>query len=538
MVKKTVLLLMIIFMLWVGYDAVSAFVDPSIANFMYIAELNSTSIDDYMSKNVEFIQTVSRRVIDHIDFDYVSDNLYDKHYSEFRQRDDGTYEYNNFREDYTIVSENDVKDLITDNNEFQMLFDLSSYLENFYEVTDSILRVYYLSNDEYMMVYPKQKNSSIYYKDFYKKYLDVGSSVISSSHSVAYMYEVYNDHITDERVMAVQSPIIIDNVYRGILVIEIKASIFDEITIKNFDSFATTNNLEAVIYYDNYFDENKSGIDILDSLLIKRNFLENPIRIDKYIRRLTDEQYLYFQKNKIIFAKVMDSVPIEYYQITDINYLFKDVKVPLFFLAYMVAILLYYTSYIVISRGKEYIDNRKIKELRRVKQVILSQVNIDNVTGLRNQNYLKSYIPNMNNKIRVCYSIALCNISFYDKILQKHGEKPAKKVLLRFIDIIKSIVPSDAIITRWNADELLILFPEKGEEATVVIVDEIRRAISILIIETDKGSSHVEVSFGVTVNRNLSKSPYSVIEEADKALNTSKGRGGNIVTLYSENMYR
>ncbi len=542
MTKKTVLLLMIVVSLWTCYDAISAFVDPSIANFMYIAELNSTSIDEYMSKNVDFIQNIKRKVVDHINYGYVADNLYETYYNEFREREDGSFEYNNYRNNYTIVSGNDVSERIKEDPEFQMLFHLYSYLENFYSTTESILRAYYISDDDYMVVYPKQNNNSIYFKDFYAKFLNVDSSVMATSNGIVYMYDVFYDHITNEQIIALQSPVIINDRYRGNVVIEVKTSVFDEITLKNFLSFATTTNLGSVIYYDDTDEFAGTGVDIIDNEHIERNFLDKPIRIDKYIRRLNNEQYIYFQKNKIIFAKDMESSPIEYYQIADINFLLKEVKIQLYFLAYMVIILLYYISYNVASRIKLLIDNKTIEKLTKEKNKLELYANIDHVTGLYNKKYIESYFVNLDKHIKVCYSIAICDINFYNNILQTHGEKAAKRTLLRLIDIIKSAVPNNTIIARWNEGEIMLLLPEKNEEAAVVTVDDIRKAVSVLVIDYNENgngeSTDMQISFGLTVNRDFNKSPYAVVEEADKALNISKKRGGNIVTVYSNNVLK
>ncbi len=80
----------------------------------------------------------------------------------------------------------------------------------------------------------------------------------------------------------------------------------------------------------------------------------------------------------------------------------------------------------------------------------------------------------------------------------------------------------------------MILLPDSGPKACLVVADRIRRAVMRMVVRTgtEKPLPQVTVSLGIAVFPDHGESLEEILLASDKALYESKNNGRNRVTLY------
>ncbi|MFV0440143.1 MAG: diguanylate cyclase domain-containing protein [Lachnospirales bacterium] len=511
-----------------------------VKDFFSIAELNTIVLENFAAKNVEFSELLKARIINHFENDTV--RLTNGEYKEkFTEVEENSYVFNNTEENYSIYAEGDLDELFEQSKEFNMLFELPEYFEDVIDTSGGVLRSYFISDDRFLVAYPVQAYNDRNFQDFYGKYMYQDSKSVTTGEGAIYIYEVHDDALTGDRILSIHTPVAISGVFKGTVVVDIYASAFASIVLDNYSSFLTDNNLEDLIYYKDENQQNLinytklSGNDLINDFGIDKRFYENSIDVSKYTGDLSVENKLYYSNNMVIYKSTLDSVQLDYYQVASLEYSISNVNIQLFLLLILSITLVVLFVILIISRIKVFALNKQIEGKNVLEEKLINEVNTDPVTGLRNDRYLLEEFKVMNENTEKYYSIILCDISFYSKAIHKYGDKVAGKALLRFIDIVYSFAKDDTLIVRWNEEELIVVLFEVDEEGAIAVADEIRKAASVLMIENDReDSSRVFISCGVSINRNMAINPMKTLEEASKAMVTSRQRGGNIVTVYSK----
>ncbi|MFV0518720.1 MAG: GGDEF domain-containing protein [Lachnospirales bacterium] len=540
--RKYFLYIFIVVLITLCAIATEGFISPSADNFISVANLNTEAIDEYMSKSIEFSYTARDRLIDHIKskrYDTDLDNTYEEL---FVQNSNDFFSYTDEVYDYKIVGKGSYEELFDNSLEFNLLFNLPTYFENFYTTSNDVLRTYYISASDFAIMYPNPEGVRITFDELYKKYLFVPKATTANDNGILYVYDVHEDIFTGESIISFHTPVNIDNIYYGSIVVDIKTEGFNDITLKNYDSFTTSMNMKSVIYSD-VVDDSKvreyTGEEILEIYGLSRDFKKNIIESDFWTENLSGSSKVYISDNNVIYQATMDTIPIEYYQIATFSEIFEDVTIQLFLLGCMTLFMTFYIIVLIILRVRTFVLEHDLSKLSSDEKELVTQVNTDFVTGLKNYRYVNMKLESLNDNTVDCYSIAICDISFYSETMEVYGDKVAQNTLIRFIESAKNIVNENVLIARWNEEQLIFIFHEVEGEGVVANVDEVRKAANMLVLKVDeKDSARIVVSFGVASNNNKSVSPYKTLAEADKALQTSLKRGGNVVTIHSDRIRR
>jgi diguanylate cyclase (GGDEF)-like protein/PAS domain S-box-containing protein len=122
--------------------------------------------------------------------------------------------------------------------------------------------------------------------------------------------------------------------------------------------------------------------------------------------------------------------------------------------------------------------------------------------------------------------VILIDIDYFKSINDTFGHIVGDLFLVEFANLLQMNVRESDIIGRWGGEEFLIILPHTNLDATCISANKLKE-----IIEKNDFSKvgHKTASFGVS-SFGVGVSVEQVIENADKALYTSKENGRNQVT--------
>lgn len=130
------------------------------------------------------------------------------------------------------------------------------------------------------------------------------------------------------------------------------------------------------------------------------------------------------------------------------------------------------------------------------------------------------------------YSLAMCDIDFFKKFNDTYGHDTGDEVL-KMVASKFSEVSGGGKAYRYGGEEFVILFPSKDSGESFVHVDALRRRIATtpFSVRNKKGTKKIfiNVSAGITQNRQKDKDPFVVMKRADDALYKAKKAGRNQV---------
>lgn len=147
------------------------------------------------------------------------------------------------------------------------------------------------------------------------------------------------------------------------------------------------------------------------------------------------------------------------------------------------------------------------------------------------------------------FSVVIGDIDFFKNFNDEYGHMAGDLVLKEIANILMQYIYSDEknnIIGRFGGEEFIMLFDNMSYEDTLKLVENVRNVIGRLNLAYDnKEIKNITMSFGVyyydpkqnsklKIELDIEKIRNSFIENADKALYTSKENGRNKVTFYND----
>src|SRR6056297_3455944 len=192
----------------------------------------------------------------------------------------------------------------------------------------------------------------------------------------------------------------------------------------------------------------------------------------------------------------------------------------------------------------EYTDEEIIYIDRLLKFASLSFQNVihyrSSVTDFKTQLYNHSFfqkrlseelakVQRHDNSI----SILLLDIDHFKQLNDQHGHLAGDKVLFHLSRTLEQTLRQEDVVARFGGEEFIVLLPESTKEAAFHVAERIRKEIEQMEIQYLEKALKITVSIGVNyINTARFTTAAQIIEQADKALYTSKSNGRNRVTLY------
>lgn len=189
---------------------------------------------------------------------------------------------------------------------------------------------------------------------------------------------------------------------------------------------------------------------------------------------------------------------------------------------------------IIRQLGKEYIILyfSDITELIKMK----SYYEIDLLTTVLNRNAVLKKIDDFIIKNQSQFSIVMGDIDDFKKVNDNYGHMVGDIVLTEIGKLLKNELP-DCLVGRYGGEEFIILVP--NSENSFERIENIRKKIANTTIQyNDFLINNISMSFGINnvsekqINQNVKCLRKKYIDNADKALYTSKENNKNKTTVY------
>lgn len=172
---------------------------------------------------------------------------------------------------------------------------------------------------------------------------------------------------------------------------------------------------------------------------------------------------------------------------------------------------------------------------------ITNSAYLDGLTEVYNRKYMDIYIPK---KVKsysdndIPFSIVIYDIDYFKNFNDNFGHQFGDLVLKELSQFVGKNIRETDVLFRYGGEEFVIFMPNIDEETTFNRIDNIREAISNLILTDDKGTSaQINCSFGIVTSGENRDTVEELINRADKALYYSKNNGRNRTTVYKEELF-
>ncbi|MDH4129163.1 MAG: diguanylate cyclase, partial [Spirochaetota bacterium] len=174
---------------------------------------------------------------------------------------------------------------------------------------------------------------------------------------------------------------------------------------------------------------------------------------------------------------------------------------------------------------------RRIQQLDQIKSYVrlVEEMSItDHLTRCYNRFYLDStlevYIEKYVRYNRP-FSILIIDIDHFKLVNDTFGHQAGDKVLIQFVNLIKTNIRKIDILGRWGGEEFLIICPETNLSDTVKLAEKLVKCIENGVFDNNL---KITCSIGVAEYK-MNEVRESVVKRADDALYIAKDSGRNKV---------
>ena len=172
-------------------------------------------------------------------------------------------------------------------------------------------------------------------------------------------------------------------------------------------------------------------------------------------------------------------------------------------------------------------------------QTMREQANIDPLTGLYNRRFCKDYarkLMAMARRKNTPLGFIMLDLDHFKNINDVHGHEIGDRILKQFAKTITQSMRETNLTARLGGEEFVVVLPDTGAEACMVVAERIRMAVYHMAVPQvkEKPIPPVTVSLGIAVYPEHGGTLEEMLHAADRALYESKRAGRNRSTLYVE----
>jgi len=262
-----------------------------------------------------------------------------------------------------------------------------------------------------------------------------------------------------------------------------------------------------------YYDINK----IIDPISIKNVEVslssENTMEYDKEIILKSGEILLEKDGRMYHYHKLMDVNKYLLFQIKTKD-LYSDLKNIIIYNALGLFIgliaLAYISNKFIISNARRLLD-RALGERNKYE----NHANTDSLTGAYSRMFLEKWSETNMNEFEG--HLVLIDLDCFKKINDKFGHLIGDKVLIKFVEIVKSSIRDEDYLIRYGGDEFLIIIDTKDKSTVESIISRIKSKSK----SVEEFSFEILLSYGIA---RLKEKDYinKAIYKADEALYKNK----------------
>ncbi|CAM4367393.1 diguanylate cyclase [Shewanella livingstonensis] len=179
-----------------------------------------------------------------------------------------------------------------------------------------------------------------------------------------------------------------------------------------------------------------------------------------------------------------------------------------------------------------------LRELNDVNQKLTEQNTIDSLTGVKNRSAFDRRLiaeGRISRRQQTPMSLLMLDIDKFKNINDQYGHLSGDHTIKTIANTLSEYVkrPTD-LVSRFGGEEFAIILPCTDIEGALLVAEQIRQAISELVIVHNEHTIPVTVSIGISETIiDSDEHPMLLLEQADKALYQAKRGGRNKVCYYS-----
>jgi diguanylate cyclase (GGDEF)-like protein len=127
-------------------------------------------------------------------------------------------------------------------------------------------------------------------------------------------------------------------------------------------------------------------------------------------------------------------------------------------------------------------------------------------------------------------SVIIFDVDHFKHVNDTYGHQAGDNVLTSLAQVSKDTMRSSDIIARYGGEEFIILLPNTGRNGSLIIAEELRKAVQDMSFDSSTYNIKITISLGIASicdvkNASLDK----LIKHADDALYDAKHNGRNQV---------
>ncbi len=162
----------------------------------------------------------------------------------------------------------------------------------------------------------------------------------------------------------------------------------------------------------------------------------------------------------------------------------------------------------------------------------------DGLTGVYNRGYLtQRFNEYLNAAIlnKTSLTVALFDIDKFKKVNDSYGHLFGDVVIKTIASLAKEVAEaSNAMVGRYGGEEFVLVFPNRGLDTSLVLVEELHGKIRDTELIHNGESIYINTSIGITSYPETCKNPSELLNRADWAMYYSKQNGRGRITIDSD----
>ncbi len=177
--------------------------------------------------------------------------------------------------------------------------------------------------------------------------------------------------------------------------------------------------------------------------------------------------------------------------------------------------------------GRERLDHLNV-DLDRLARV-------DSLTGLYNRRHLDEQLTTLLSAARrrqEPVSVLLIDVDHFKHVNDTAGHAGGDRALKEVACRLRSVIRTEDLIGRWGGEEFLVLLPNSGPAAALVLAERLRSAVAAMPINL--GTTSVLITISVGVSTGITTAEDALVRAADDAMYESKHLGRNRVSAAAD----
>jgi len=397
--------------------------------------------------------------------------------------------------------------------EMNLIFSFNKYFRLIHYKHPKITWIYYTSENSFIGMYPWVSSSHFKYSDEIK---DIAFYSIATPQNnymrKALWTPVYQDAAGKGLMVTLSSPLYYNEEFKGVISLDVTTDTLSDILNCNYTSYLIDSEDSIIaacdkVQLNDQIVKINEKLDISDAQMTKiRNIRNDSIK-------LVGGYYVY----KYSF----DSAPW--------SMIITESLLSIILKSLLISVPVILICLLLLIMANE-INHRKQAE-EQISEMALK----DELTGLKNRNYLYSIIDRMMSDADITkqkLAVSIFDLDHFKKVNDSYGHPIGDEVLRQTAQIAEGMIRKTDILVRLGGEEFMLLLPGTDIIGAYEVAEKIRIALENRIHPV---AGKCTASFGVTV-KTEGETFINLYKRVDEALYSAKDSGRNRIVSYEEGL--